>query len=118
VTAGVSTLHKTLGAPSTALDISGLASAGDDPTYQLTLRSQSRLRDDLDLDVRLRAVDDLTVVDHYVEADVRLGWQVRDGLELALIGENLINDAHIETGDALRARAFGRSLRAALRVGF
>ncbi|MDB5420924.1 MAG: TonB-dependent receptor, plug [Brevundimonas sp.] len=118
VTAGVSTLHKTLGAPSTALDISGLASAGDDPAYQLTLRSQSRLRDDLDLDVRLRAVDDLTVVDHYVEADVRLGWQVRDGLELALIGENLINDAHIETGDALRARAFGRSLRAALRMGF
>ena len=118
VSAGLSTLHKDLAAPASALDVSGLVSMGDDPDYQLLVRSQSRLRDDLDLDIRLRAVDDLATVDGYVEADVRLGWQVRDGLELALVGENLLEDRHQETADPLRARAFGRSVHATLRVGF
>lgn len=118
VSAGLSTLRKDLAAPASAFDISSLVSMGDDPDYQLLVRSQSRLRDDLDLDVRLRAVDDLATVDAYVEADVRLGWRLRDGLELALVGENLLEERHQETADSLRAREFGRSVHATLRVGF
>jgi len=118
VSGGLSTLHKDLAAPVSSLDISGLVSMGDDPDYQLLFRSQSRLRDDLDLDVRLRAVDDLATVDGYLEADLRLEWRVRDGLELALVGENLLEDRHRETADTLRAREFGRSVHATLRVGF
>jgi iron complex outermembrane receptor protein len=116
--AGVSTVEKRFPREPTLSDISGLISVGDDPAWQASLRSQSQLRDDLDLNVALRAVDELETVPGYVEADVRLGWRVNDRLELSLSGENLIHDHRVETGDTARARAFGRSINAALRAVF
>ncbi len=118
ISAGLSTLDKDFSAPAAALDISGLASVGDDPEYQLLLRSQARITDTLDLDVRLRAVDDLASVDGYVEADARLGWRLTETLELSVTGQNLIGNHRVESGDPARARAFGRSVFAALRVSF
>lgn len=117
LSAGISTLTKDFDA-STPDDISGLVSIGDDPDYQMLLRSQHDLTDAVELDVRLRAVDDLAAVDSYVEADVRLGWRLTDQLELSLTGRNLIEDRHVETGDPVRARAFGRSVFGALQVRF
>lgn len=119
VSAGVSTLNKDLGAEP-GMDISELAAAGDDPEYQVLLTSQTQITDRLDLDVRLRAVDALTPsgTDGYVEADVRLGWRFTDALELAVSGQNLIEDRRVETGDPARQRAFGRSVFVSLRAGF
>ena len=117
LSAGLSTLTKDYD-PTTPNDISGLVSIGDDPEHQLLVRSQHDLTDALELDVRLRAVDDLASVDGYVEADVRLGWRLTDQLELSLAGQNLLEDRRIETGDPVRARAFGRSVFAALQVNF
>ena len=76
------------------------------------------LSDRLDLDVRLRAVDRLATVESYIEADARLGWRLTDTLELSVTGQNLIEDRHVETGDPVRRRAFGRSVHAALRASF
>ena len=118
MSAGLSTLEKDFSAPASALDISGLASVGDDPAYQLLVRSQSRITDRLDLDLRLRAVGELKTVDSYVEADARLGWRLTDTLELSVTGQNLLEDRRVETGDPARRRAFGRSVFAALRVSF
>ena len=118
ISAGLSTLEKDFSAPAAALDISSLASVGDDPAYQFLLRSQSQVTDRLDLDVRLRAVGKLKTVDSYVEADARLGWRLTDTLELSVTGQNLIEDRRVETGDPARQRAFGRSVFAALRVNF
>ncbi|KQW82002.1 hypothetical protein ASC65_12050 [Brevundimonas sp. Root1279] len=120
VSAGFSSLDKEFDDNVTSRDLSGLVSIGDDPEYQLTLRSQNDLTDTLDLDVRLRAVDKLTSsdTDGYVEADVRLGWRVTDKLELSVTGQNLIEDLRVETGDPLRRRAFGRSLFLALRASY
>ena len=118
LSAGVSTMTKDYDAPLTPDDISGLISIGDDPEYQVLLRSEADLTDSLELDVRLRAVDDLAATDGYVEADVRLGWRMTDRLELSLTGQNLIEDSRYETGDPLRRRAFGRSVFAALRASF
>lgn len=118
LSAGVTTLTKDFEVSPAGTDISELASVGDDPDVQLIARSQSSLTDRLDLDLRLRAVDDLAQVDNYVEADARLGWRITDGLELSLSGQNLLNDRRVETGDGLRARAFGRSVTAGLRVAF
>ncbi|HZV85338.1 MAG TPA: TonB-dependent receptor, partial [Brevundimonas sp.] len=120
LSAGLNTLEKDFGVDPDGSDITGLASIGDDPAYQLLLTSQSQLTDSIDLDVRLRALDalDPSGVESYVEADVRLGWRVRDGLELSLSGRNLIEDRHLENGDAARARAFGRSVLVALRADF
>lgn len=117
LSAGVSTLTKDYD-PSTPGDISGLVSIGDDPDYQVLVRSQHDLTDAVELDVHLRAVDDLAAVDGYVEADVRLGWRLTDQLELSLVGRNLIEDRRVETGDPVRARAFGRSVFAALQARF
>ncbi|MBU1385428.1 MAG: TonB-dependent receptor [Alphaproteobacteria bacterium] len=118
LSAGVSTLTKDYDATPTTDDVSGLVSIGDDPDYQVLLRSQHDLTEALELDLRLRAVDDLAAIDGYVEADARLGWRVTDRLELSLTGRNLIEGRHVETGDALRSRAFGRSVFGALQVRF
>ena len=118
LSAGLSTLTKDYDATPTMDDLSGLSSIGDDPERQLLVRSQHDLSDTVELDVRLRAVDDLAAVDGYVEADVRLGWRLTDQLELSVTGRNLIEDRHVETGDPLRGRAFGRSVFGALQVSF
>ena len=116
LSAGVSTLTKDYDpAPD---DISSLVSIGDDPDYQVLVRSQHDLTDAIELDVRLRAVDDLAAVNGYVEADARLGWRLTDQLELSLTGRNLLEDRRVETGDPVRGRAFGRSVHGALQVSF
>ena len=118
LSAGLSTLTKDYEATPSLEDISGLISVGDDPEHQLLVRSQHDLTDAVELDVRLRAVDDLAAVDGYVEADVRLGWRLTDQLELSVTGRNLLEDRRIETGDPARGRAFGRSVFGALQVSF
>jgi iron complex outermembrane recepter protein len=118
LSAGVSTLTKDYNPAPTLEDLSGLISIGDDPHYQLLVRSQHDLGDAVELDLQLRAVDDLAAVDGYVEADVRLGWRVTDRLALSLTGRNLIEDRHAETGDPVRRRAFGRSVLAVLQASF
>lgn len=118
LSAGISTLTKDYNGTPTLDDISGLVSIGDDPDYQVLLHSQHDLTDAVELDLSLRAVDDLATVDSYVEADVRLGWRLTDQLELSLTGRNLIEDDRVETGDPARARAFGRSIFGALQVSF
>ena len=66
----------------------------------------------------MRAIDDLSTVEGYVEADARLGWRLSDRLVLSLTGRNLIEDRRVETSDPLRARAFGRSVFGLLQVSF
>lgn len=118
ISVGASTLDKDFDVASQGSDITGLASIGDDPDYQLMLRSQADITETVELDVRLRAVDELFDTDGYVEADVRVGWRLSQRLELSVTGQNLIDDFRVETGDPSRGRAFGRSVYAALRLGF
>ena len=118
LSAGASVLTKDYDATLTPDDISGLTSIGDDPDYQVQLRSQHDLSEAVELDLRLRAIDDLSTVEGYVEADARLGWRLSDRLVLSLTGRNLIEDRRVETSDPLRARAFGRSVFGALQVSF
>jgi iron complex outermembrane receptor protein len=120
LSAGVSTLDKDFEVEPGQVDISFLASAGDDPNYQVLLRSQSDLTDAVELDVRLRAVDELnrSGVDGYVEADARIGWQVSEEVELSVAGQNLLDNHKFETADPQRRRAFGRAVYAQLRWGF
>jgi iron complex outermembrane receptor protein len=117
---GAATLEKNFGLKAGVTDISGLASIGDDPGWQVLFGSKSQLTDALELDVRLRAVDelDMSALDGYVEADVRLGWRLPNGTELAVTGSNLLDDSRLETGDPTRRRVLGRSIYATLRAGF
>ncbi len=114
--AGVSALHKDIEAKPGSLDITGVASQGDDPDWQAQIRSQFDISDRLEFDVAVRAVDELGLsgVPGYVAVDARLGWQVTDEIELSLAGLNLFDDRHVESDDAGRRREIGRS--AMLRV--
>jgi iron complex outermembrane receptor protein len=68
------------------------------PRHQLSLRSSSTLRHDLDLDIWLRYVGEIDVIntsldvnetriDDYLTLDVRLAWRPLTDLELSLVGQ-------------------------------
>ena len=65
---------------------------GVSPHHQIFLRSSMDLPAGLELDLGGRYVDDLPDVDlkGYFSLDIRLGWQVDDRLEIALVGQNLL----------------------------
>lgn len=101
-------------------DISGRASLGDNPSYQLLLRSAVDFTDSIHLDLGLRAIDSLTPsnTSAYVEADARLGWMLTDTLELYVAGNNLLHRTHAETSDPNRGQLAQRSVYGGARVRF
>jgi iron complex outermembrane receptor protein len=52
----------------------------------------------VELDLWGRYVDRLPAfdIDSYVTLDARLAWEPVAGLELALVGQNLVEDRHLE----------------------
>lgn len=101
-------------------DISGRASLGDNPSYQLLVRSSVDFTDNVHLDLGLRAVDSLTPsgTQDYVEADARLAWRMTDALEFYVAGSNLLHRAHAETSDPNRGQLAQRSVYGGARVRF
>ncbi len=70
------------------------------PQQQWSLRSSFDLGRAWELDLWLRYVDRITVtytdIDDYYGLDMRLAWHPVDGLELALVGQNLLESSHQE----------------------
>jgi iron complex outermembrane receptor protein len=70
------------------------------PQQQYSLRSSFDLGRDWGLDLWLRYVDRVTVtyteIDDYYGLDMRLAWHPVEGLELALVGQNLLESSHQE----------------------
>lgn len=71
---------------------------GSSPAQQASLRSSMDLPYHLTFDWTLRYVDQLPALDirSYVALDVRLAWHPRDDLELAVVGQNLLQTHHTE----------------------
>lgn len=95
-------------------------SVGDDPNYQLFVRSTITLPHNLRLTAGLRAIDALPnpPIPAYTEATARLGWQATKQLELFVAGTNLIGPYHAEAAnppDFLEPR---RSVYVGLRRAF
>ncbi|HEX2861136.1 MAG TPA: TonB-dependent receptor, partial [Lacunisphaera sp.] len=75
-----------------------------DPAHQFSLRSSLDLPAGLEFDAMLRWVDELPTNDagnlvylpDYTELDVRLGWRNARGLEISLVGQNLLHRRHRE----------------------
>ena len=74
------------------------AQEGASPNHQAFVRSLWTVTEGLDFDVTARWVDGLPSVgiDDYVSVDARLAWQPRDDLELAIVGQNLVDPSHRE----------------------
>jgi iron complex outermembrane receptor protein len=125
LSAGMTALGKDFRVADGSHDLSSLAAAGHDPSFQAQLRSQNRLSDNIDLDVRLRYVDKVPAelvsnylsAPAYAEADVRLSWQVSDQVELSVAGFNLLDAAHVEATEPRRAE-LKRNFQVALRYGW
>lgn len=68
------------------------------PRHQFNIRSLWDVTENTTLDSTLYYVSSLSAsrVNDYWRLDVRWGWQVTDGVELALVGQNLLDDAHQE----------------------
>jgi iron complex outermembrane receptor protein len=88
-------------------DSSLMAIERADARHKLSLRSLMSPREDLDLDLWLRYVSDsypdidvgtygALKIPAYWELDLRVAWRPQRRVELAIVGQNLLNDAHAE----------------------
>jgi iron complex outermembrane recepter protein len=62
------------------------------------MRSAWDLRENLEFDMMVRYVDRLASdrVPSYISMDLRLAYRPRKHVELALVGQNLLQDHHLE----------------------
>jgi iron complex outermembrane receptor protein len=108
-----------------SVDLEGGLGEGSFPGHQLFLRNNFRLTPKVDLWLSLRHIAEVPayeygggIVPAYTELDARLGWQVRPGLNVALIGRNLLDASHPEIGGLDRRREIRRSVAASVRWEF
>ena len=89
-------LHKSLVRSTGSQDVSG--GEGNDACCLARLQIFADLRDDLRLTGLARYIADLPSprLPGYAEADVTLQWDVRKGIELSFVGQNLLHDSHPE----------------------
>jgi iron complex outermembrane receptor protein len=80
---------------------------GESPQNQFNIRSYCDLTDDLELDLMLYYVDNLSAEDvpSYIRFDARLGWHINDNTQLSIVGRNLFERLHPEFRE-LRGSSF------------
>lgn len=120
LTGGLNLLEKDLRVAPGVTTVNDNQSVGNDPSYQLFAGSHLDLEHGVEVDVTLRAVDDLDDprISGYVEADARVGWHVTDDLEVSLSGSNLLDSAHPETGELATLKEVRRSVLLGARLRF
>jgi iron complex outermembrane receptor protein len=118
--AGVNLIHKHLQLGPTATTIALDQHQGNDPSYQLFLRSYLNLTDDLEFDATVRRIDALPrpAIPSYTALDLHLGWQVTERVQLSLVGLNLLDSQHPETGLPTERGEIPRSVYVSTRVKF
>ena len=88
-------------------DIDRSQAAKATPAHQATLRSMLALGRDVDFDIWTRYVGENSYpqraggvtlrIPAYVTTDARLAWRPRAGVEISLVGQNLLEKRHLET---------------------
>jgi iron complex outermembrane receptor protein len=107
LTAGYSYLDVNTKIDSASTDVLLLQEEQKAPKHQVSLRSQYYLADNVELTNMAYYVDDINFpdltglgldyhVDDYLRFDTRLAWKPMPGMELSLVGQNLLDDAHPE----------------------
>jgi iron complex outermembrane receptor protein len=102
---GYTFLHIQLWPKAGSTDIvSEPAAEGNSPRHQVFWRSLMNLPANLEFDTTLRYVDALPSqrVGAYVALDVHLGWRPIQNLELAVVGQNLLDNRHLEFSSTFR----------------
>jgi iron complex outermembrane receptor protein len=111
ISGGANWLHKNLRFKPGSGGIGGVQIAGDDPSYQVSLRSAMQLGRDVKLDLDLRHVDDLPAPASpaYTELGAQLRWTVNESLEVVFVGSNLLHRRHLEFGSTAASFQLGAS---------
>lgn len=80
-----------------------LATEGESPKHQVSLRSTMDLSGGWEIDLWGRYVDALSAQDisSYVTMDARLGWRPTDAWQISLVGQNLLSPSHREFNSEL-----------------
>ena len=75
----------------------GLGAQGS-PTHQVGLVAHINITPDLSFDIWSRYVDEIEGlgIDEYYDLDLRVAWEIIDGVELAVTGQNLIEEQRTE----------------------
>jgi iron complex outermembrane receptor protein len=120
LSAGYNFLKKDLRLKRGSSDPNGVQAAGNDPEHQFSARSAMNLPYNVVFDLALRWIDRLPNpnVPSYVALDARLGWMVREGVELSLTGVNLTDRRHPEFGAAPARSELPRTFYLRLRCDF
>jgi iron complex outermembrane receptor protein len=105
--AAYSMLNMDLDGPPSTAAIDSEGAKGQSPQHQFNVRSQWDVTNNIALDTTLYYVDSLAAfhVPAYWRLDARLGWRLTDKLQFDLVGQNLFNDVHRETGAISDANA-------------
>ena len=100
VSAGGNWLHENLHFDRGSDNIGGIALAGDDPSYQIALRSTMTFARDglLYLDLRHIGALPSPASPSYTELNAHVSWTVSRAVTLALSGSNLLHPHHLEFG--------------------
>jgi iron complex outermembrane receptor protein len=100
MSAGGNWLHENLHFDPGSDNIGGIALAGDDPSYQIALRSTMTFARGglLYLDLRHIGALPSPASPSYTELNAHLSWTASHAITLALTGSNLIHPHHLEFG--------------------
>ncbi len=71
---------------------------GESPEHQISLRSSFDITNNLFFDTWVRYVDELPTqkMNAYITMDTRLAWKPVKGMELSVVGQNLLNDSQLQ----------------------
>jgi iron complex outermembrane receptor protein len=93
-------LNMNLEAKPGSTDNTSVAAEGASPRHRVRLQSSWSLPGDVDVDLCFRWVDELPAqkVSAFSGLDARVGWRVVPRLQLAVVGQNLLQAHHAEFG--------------------
>ena len=83
--------------------VSEVVAEGSSPHHKVFWRSLMNLPANIELDTVVGYTDALPGqnVNSYVALDVRLGWRPTENLELAVVGQNLLDNRHLEFSSSI-----------------
>jgi iron complex outermembrane receptor protein len=95
---GYTILRKDLSLKEGSSDANQASAESNDPNHQFLLQSTTDFSHGISLGIVLRYIGELPKphVSDYAGLDVRVGWRINKIIELSLVGQNLIKNAHTE----------------------
>ena len=112
IAAGYTHFWKQLRFDPGSTDRTGGSSEGNDPGHLFKFRSYVNAGERVEFDAFFRYVSSLPnpPVDAYAELDARLGYHLRPGWDLAIIGTNLLSPSHLEFRSGTPPQVYERAV--------